>query len=568
MCSNIEMVGQYVKRIICMSAIKQYIAFSFLIFVSVFIKAAHAQDVTDLAINVADSAADLPGLVSAIAYMLGLLFGYRGVMKLKSHVEAPGEGSGQTPLRTPIISFVAGGTFFALPMLYDAAAASFDGGPGTIFSILNPLLGTTAGGLSAPLGVGVGQDFNTVLENIAISFQGVPGIISALAYLLGLILVIAGVFKIKEHVENPEQIQIKEGVIRILTGGALLALPAIFNAMFQTVDGTFGFDTLFASTNLTLFLTDSVFIGGAATCVAGAGSFGQLICAITENTGFLPAFLTAAAYLFGVVMGVWGVLKIRDHVLNPQQTSIFEGISRLIAGGAFFALPLVVSVLDNTLAAGGIIGGITGYNFTGAIAGTVGGIIGGGACPAAAAGVGLDSLLVCLATDILGPIHAVTSFFAFVAGMIFIMIGISRLIRSAQEGAKAPGGIGTIMTFIIGGALISYNDLMTAATSTLTGGPVTQTFATIQYTAGLAGPEVDAANAVVGSILKFMIVVGIISFVRGLFIIRNVAEGNQQASMMAGVTHIVGGALAVNLGSVLNAVQATFGTTGFGIVFA
>lgn len=565
------MVGKYVQN--SGFLISKYSSVAYLLFLLIITMAssAFAQDATTIATNVATSAQDLPGVIAAFAYLLGLIFGFRGVLKLKSHVENPGEGAGQTPLRTPIISFIVGGALFALPMLYDAAQNTIDGGGG-FFTIINPLMGTVAAGLSAPFGLGTGADFNVILGNIAQSFRGIPGIISALAYLLGLALVFIGIIKVKEHVENPEQIKISEGVVRLLTGGALLALPSIFNAMFQTIDGTLGVSTLLSSGNLTTLLTNSIFInnnGGAAACVQGTGSFGQLICTITANTGFLPAFLTAAAYLFGVVMGVWGILKIRDHVLNPQQTTIFEGVSRLIAGGAFFALPLIVSVLDNTIANGGIApGGGAGYNFTGAIAGTVAGIIGGGTCPNAAAGVGLDMMLVCLATDILGPIHAVTSFFAFVAGMVFIMIGISRLIKGAQEGAKAPGGLGTIMTFVIGGALISYNDLMTAATSTFTGGTASQTFATIQYTAGLVGPEVDAANAVVGSILKFMIVVGIISFVRGLFIIRNVAEGNQQASMMAGVTHIVGGALAVNLGSVLNAVQATMGIAGFGITFA
>ena len=62
-------------------------------------------------------------------------------------------------------------------------------------------------------------------------------------------------------------------------------------------------------------------------------------------------------------------------------------------------------------------------------------------------------------------------------------------------------------------------------------------------------------------------ILGWISFIRGWFILRDVAEGNQQASMMAAMTHIFGGALAVNLGPVLNAVQETFGLTAVGIEF-
>jgi len=246
--------------------------------------------------------------------------------------------------------------------------------------------------------------------------------------------------------------------------------------------------------------------------------------------------------------------------------------------GAFFTLPYIVEIFSNTVG-GGTTAGATisaaGYNYGQTLAGggsvttfqtIANNIIGGGTCPAGT-GLGLDGMLVCFATDILGPLHIVLNFFAFVAGMIFIMIGISRLIKGAQEGAKAPGGLGTMMTFIIGGALVSYNDLMRAASATFTGSATTQTFVTMNYTDGMTNEEAAAAHAVITSIVKFMIVIGVISFVRGLFIVRNVAEGNQQASMMAGATHIIGGALAVNLGPVLNAVQSTLGTTGYGITF-
>jgi hypothetical protein len=287
---------------------------------------------------------------------------------------------------------------------------------------------------------------------------------------------------------------------------------------------------------------------------------GELVCDIITHTGLFPAFLTALSYLFGLIMGVWGVLKIRDHVLNPQQTAITEGVTRLIAGGAFFALPFVVDVISTTMDGGGFAIhsiGSQGYNIESTIT---------AACSTGSAG--LDGALACFAEDMLGPVHALLNFFSFVAGIIFIMIGISRLVKGAQEGARGPGGIGTMMSFAIGGALISYNEIMRAASTTLAGNEQTATYAEMQYTTGMSTEEQQAAHAVISSILKFMIIVGLISFVRGLFIVRSVAEGNQQASIMAAVTHIIGGALAVNLGPVLNAVQTTLGTTGYGIEFS
>jgi len=72
---------------------------------------------------------------------------------------------------------------------------------------------------------------------------------------------------------------------------------------------------------------------------------------------------------------------------------------------------------------------------------------------------------------------------------------------------------------------------------------------------------------VISSVLQFMIVLGVVSFARGIFIVRGVAEGNGQASLMAGVTHLIGGALAVNLGPMMNAVQSTLNLTAYGVSF-
>ena len=84
----------------------------------------------------------------------------------------------------------------------------------------------------------------------------------------------------------------------------------------------------------------------------------------------------------------------------------------------------------------------------------------------------------------------------------------------------------------------------------------------------MTAAEQQHVHTTIAAIIKFMIVVGLVSFVRGLFIIRDVSEGSQQASLMAGITHIVGGALAVNLGPLINAVQATLGIGAYGITFS
>ena len=50
---------------------------------------------------------------------------------------------------------------------------------------------------------------------------------------------------------------------------------------------------------------------------------------------------------------------------------------------------------------------------------------------------------------------------------------------------------------------------------------------------------------------------------RGMFMLREVAEGGQNASMMATLTHIIGGTVAINIIPFLSAVQTTLGISGF-----
>ena len=84
-----------------------------------------------------------------------------------------------------------------------------------------------------------GNNFSNIAENIVESIQDLPGLLSAVSYLMGILLGVLGVLKIKDHVENPSQNELKDGAIRLAAGGALFALPIIFEAMTNTV-GTDG----------------------------------------------------------------------------------------------------------------------------------------------------------------------------------------------------------------------------------------------------------------------------------------------------------------------------------------
>lgn len=84
----------------------------------------------------------------------------------------------------------------------------------------------------------VGHNFSDIARNINDSIEELPGLISGMSYLLGLLLGVLGIMKVKDHVENPTQTPMKDGAIRLAAGGALFALPIIMESMLNTIGTT------------------------------------------------------------------------------------------------------------------------------------------------------------------------------------------------------------------------------------------------------------------------------------------------------------------------------------------
>lgn len=535
---------------------------------------AFAQDANDVAGNIVDSVSLLPGLVAGFLYLSGVLFAINGIFRTIEHVTNPRDN----PLRVPIVRFLIGGALFSFPIVLEAVVTAINGGTATTFDPTTEMI-TLVNALFTDINAifSLNTNINGVFNNISSSIDQIPGLISAVSYLLALVIAASALYKTRDHVEDPKQFPLKDAVIRYLLAGSLLALPTVYEAMYTTIaDSGLGFGGVLSSfaSGFNFFFSsetstqECLFSATSITAGISGGTLGTVVCNTFANTSGFPIFLTSISYLIGLVFGVWGLFKIRDHVTDPTRTGLNEGIMRLIAGGAFFAFPYLTIILKTTILPTPL--AVITIATTNSTFNETPGLLGCTSIPGAGAlfsGPSLDQAMGCFVNDLLGPTHIVLNFFATVAGMIFIMIGISRLIKSSQEGARGPGGLGTIGTFVIGGVLMSATTILRAFSSSMFGNPVTDTFAQLTYTVGMSVTETQAAHNVISAVLKFMIILGMISFVRGIFIMRDVAEGKQQASTMAGMTHMIGGALAVNLGPLMNAVQSTLGINGFGVTF-
>jgi len=73
--------------------------------------------------------------------------------------------------------------------------------------------------------------FRDMSNNMVAASGGFQNLISTVCWIGGAGLGVAGIFKLKQHVDNPGQTPMKDGLVRIACGGGLLAFPFIQTAM-------------------------------------------------------------------------------------------------------------------------------------------------------------------------------------------------------------------------------------------------------------------------------------------------------------------------------------------------
>lgn len=75
------------------------------------------------------------------------------------------------------------------------------------------------------------NNFRTITNNIVAASSGFNNLISTVCWIGGAGLGVAGIFKLKQHVDNPGQTPMKDGLVRLGCGGGLLCFPFIESSM-------------------------------------------------------------------------------------------------------------------------------------------------------------------------------------------------------------------------------------------------------------------------------------------------------------------------------------------------
>ena len=68
----------------------------------------------------------------------------------------------------------------------------------------------------------------------------VSGFLAVVFYLLGILLVAFGFFRVKKHMDQPQQVTLASAIVAICVGAAMIAVPSIINAIAETFGITGG----------------------------------------------------------------------------------------------------------------------------------------------------------------------------------------------------------------------------------------------------------------------------------------------------------------------------------------
>ena len=147
------------------------------------------------------------------------------------------------------------------------------------------------------------------------------------------------------------------------------------------------------------------------------------------------------------------------------------------------------------------------------------------------------------------------SVFAFVAGMMMILGGLYKLkiygelrtMMASQTNLKEP------LAVMCAGAMLIY--LPTAFDTTMMTIFGHAQFSPLSYITDMTPNWTQSFRAVLGLVQ----IIGMISFIRGWFLVSKSSQQGHQGGLGKGLTHIVGGIMAMNIAGVKAILWNTFG---------
>lgn len=136
----------------------------------------------------------------------------------------------------------------------------------------------------------------------------------------------------------------------------------------------------------------------------------------------------------------------------------------------------------------------------------------------------------------------------FISGLALIRL------KEYSEGGGRTKLSTPILLAVIGATLISFPIATNIATETMALGAATGT----ELSRVPSGGGAPGAAAALEGVLLFVKMIGHIAFLRGFLILKGVAEGSQNQTVGKALTHILGGAAAININATVEILANSF----------
>ncbi len=188
------------------------------------------------------------------------------------------------------------------------------------------------------------------------------------------------------------------------------------------------------------------------------------------------------------------------------------------------------------------------------------------------AAMGLDEMMTKLVGNMQGPLIDLVTILCYVIGTIYIFRGLLKMVKLVDQGSRGQSMSGLLGTLLVGAFLTNLpatlsivsesmfqnaGDAQLCNTSSTFSACTGGVLAYADSTAGIDAAAKKKALATFNAIMVVIQLVGLIGFVKGLTILRAASDGNTQVTSMAGITHIIGGAIAWNIVTFITFIGAT-----------
>lgn len=278
-------------------------------------------------------------------------------------------------------------------------------------------------------------------------------------------------------------------------------------------------------------------------------SLGGFFCNVFSSSTPFSLIFQWFAYFAGVMSALRGVNYLRLKAEAPDKISLTVPLMYLFGAMCLLALPSFIGAVEKSFFKDPAVGS------TG-LAECSAGVIG--------TNTGLDGMLANFVGNIKEPLIMVVAFVAVLCGLFMIVNG---LVKASKYGTDPKTySIQSILTNIAFGSLLmtlgANLDMMMSSLFGIGYDEVVANTITWKGLEALLGGTVsEQFKLAVTSALTFVQLIGLIAFVRGWLILKKVVEGGGgNVTLAQGLTHIIGGCLAININGFLVIMDKTFGT--------